>query len=1118
MALQFCSFNTLAQPATVEQMLVDFHNNYLGGTNYSEKIVYPRTLTQYQKQQISTLQCSEEVNNSIRVLRNKINSYNSESAEKYNNVLNKMVKRKVELDVYQQIIRENFNKEDLINALNREINNLVNIAGPQGTKEKGFIDEVRNYMLGQYSAFTYDYSDNYIDKLVKNEISMRNKMFKGREDEVIKEIRKTIEQIKSFRNNTTFKYGGEILQEDEKLVSYKSLLSYLSFSLEDNDVEPIVSNGCKEYLNRKLILSNGDAGLQLVEFQLLEPENIIRGYNEFIIECKILKDISIEGVPKLKMDDNTFYNFNTFSNYLKTLSVSVSCPSGTINLGEPKVLYQKYNSSLWQNVDGYNASVWYRNMVARKITYSAAILGIKLVSSKIGVAISTFELGRKLVDWINEDNNNLQKIWEMTHKDDFYSITSPEFLTEKDKITGYRIILPIEIHNLNNPIKFKIEDLTVKFNLSKQISNSNPLTDLNKYYKKEIYGIDDKQEYYLNNKIDNYTQSNLKKKIPEIKKTYYLKSKDNPIYSDTEKVKFKIKTQTSEWSGKNYFLIKLIPKIDWAGGEQIFHINTISLKLISRRGDIMVSGLPDCYSDSKHYEFINLEKQDAAMDLLNSSALFASSFSLGQLNMDNVSNFMDVAESTIGVWKDISQLSTDYYNAMYNTISQENNFDIFLLPSFQLNQDIKISDNNRIVTTIAIPVESYVNNPLTGFEIQLEGSMVALTKNQNRAFKLNQLVNTEEKELDEGKRKELIVWPPRYIRAFSNSENQEKRLYIDYITKSNFDFKIDVATESGCLGDIKGTASYSGKKATYRDQYIELQFLFTEESIIIEEKRLSEDYPYSGLRCGFAGTYGRPEEIKPKAKKNIDKIEITNKQNILQKYGMVKVTGGTFKMGSKDGCKDKKPIHNVTVSTFYISKYECTQQLWQEIMSSNPSYFKGSNNPVEEASWNDIQIFIKNLNQKTGMNFRLPTEAEWEFAARGGPAGLPTTYAGSNSLGSVGWYTKNSYDKGSNHPDCRPHPVGQKQPNELGLYDMSGNVYEWCADWYNSDYYSNSPQQNPRGPSSGTERVIRGGSWNSGAGVASRLSFWPGPRIGGDYKPGYGYLFIGFRLAHSLDY
>ena len=191
---------------------------------------------------------------------------------------------------------------------------------------------------------------------------------------------------------------------------------------------------------------------------------------------------------------------------------------------------------------------------------------------------------------------------------------------------------------------------------------------------------------------------------------------------------------------------------------------------------------------------------------------------------------------------------------------------------------------------------------------------------------------------------------------------------------------------------------------------------------------------------------------------------------------MVRVEAGTFTMGAtpemKDPWDDEKPVHQVTLTNdYYIGKYEVTQALWQAVMGNNPSYFKGDNLPVEYISWDDCQEFISKLNSITGKTFRLPTEAEWEYAARGGKKSRGYQYSGSNNLSDVAWYKNNSGSK--------THAVGTKQGNELGIYDMSGNVWEWCQDWKGT--YSSSSQVNPTGANSGFYRVFRGGSWGSSA-------------------------------------
>ncbi|MBP3420195.1 MAG: SUMF1/EgtB/PvdO family nonheme iron enzyme [Marinifilaceae bacterium] len=215
---------------------------------------------------------------------------------------------------------------------------------------------------------------------------------------------------------------------------------------------------------------------------------------------------------------------------------------------------------------------------------------------------------------------------------------------------------------------------------------------------------------------------------------------------------------------------------------------------------------------------------------------------------------------------------------------------------------------------------------------------------------------------------------------------------------------------------------------------------------------------------------------------------------------MVSVSGGTFMMGANPGDSDafdwEKPRHSVTLSGYRIGKYEVTQREWLAVMGSNPSSSKGDNLPVEKVSWNDCQAFIQKLNNMTALSFRLPTEAEWEFAARGGNRSIGYKYSGGDNIGSVAWYTGNSRNT--------THPVGQKQGNELGLYDMSGNVCEYCSDWYGR--YTSLSQTNPHGPSSGSARVRRGGSWVNDA-RGCRVSY------SDNYTPSSTDCHLGLRLA-----
>ena len=218
---------------------------------------------------------------------------------------------------------------------------------------------------------------------------------------------------------------------------------------------------------------------------------------------------------------------------------------------------------------------------------------------------------------------------------------------------------------------------------------------------------------------------------------------------------------------------------------------------------------------------------------------------------------------------------------------------------------------------------------------------------------------------------------------------------------------------------------------------------------------------------------------------------------------MVKVEAGSFDMGAtpemENPFEDEKPVHRVTLTkNYYVGKYEVTQALWKAVMGSNPSDFKGDNLPVEEVSWNDCQNFISKLNSMTGKRFRLPTEAEWEYAARGGKKSRGYQYSGSNTLGDVAWYEGNSGSK--------THTVGTKHPNELGIYDMSGNVSEWCQDRYGG--YSSSSQTNPTGAVGGSNRVFRDGRWNDSAGCC-RSSYR------NDNYPVNRYGMLGLRLVLS---
>ncbi len=244
----------------------------------------------------------------------------------------------------------------------------------------------------------------------------------------------------------------------------------------------------------------------------------------------------------------------------------------------------------------------------------------------------------------------------------------------------------------------------------------------------------------------------------------------------------------------------------------------------------------------------------------------------------------------------------------------------------------------------------------------------------------------------------------------------------------------------------------------------------------------------------------------------------------------VKVAGGDFDLGANDGSDDRKPAHTVTLDDFYMSAYEIKQEQWKAVMGSNPSFYKCDECPVQNVSWNDIQEFIAKLNETTGKTYRLPTEAEWEYAARGGQHEqlvkekhlrgsigelLVSEEESYNSIPrkelkgkkysgrragpqSIAWYKNNAKD--------RVHPVGHKQPNELGIYDMNGNVEEWCSDWYALSYGSTSSRSNPLGPTGGKSKVVRGGSYANQdyeLSVTRRAAYLPDTRA----------MSLGFRLV-----
>ena len=259
----------------------------------------------------------------------------------------------------------------------------------------------------------------------------------------------------------------------------------------------------------------------------------------------------------------------------------------------------------------------------------------------------------------------------------------------------------------------------------------------------------------------------------------------------------------------------------------------------------------------------------------------------------------------------------------------------------------------------------------------------------------------------------------------------------------------------------------------------------------------------------------RPKPAQPKKADPINSLAEPLRSHLKKLMAdMVLVEGGTYMMGNPNGDWDDEYCidvpHKVTLSSFYICKYEVTEALWTAVMGSNPSkYPLGDNYPVEQVNWYDCQDFVEKLSELTGHHFRLPTEAEWEYAARGGQRSRGYRYSGSYALDEIGWHVGNAHHY--------KREVGTKKPNELGLYDMTGNVNEWCQDKFGNDYYRHSPTTNPQGPDRSSEkdnRCQRGGSVCDDD-KYDYLKVYHRPR--GGLPPESKYFMDGLRLAMSVN-
>ena len=251
------------------------------------------------------------------------------------------------------------------------------------------------------------------------------------------------------------------------------------------------------------------------------------------------------------------------------------------------------------------------------------------------------------------------------------------------------------------------------------------------------------------------------------------------------------------------------------------------------------------------------------------------------------------------------------------------------------------------------------------------------------------------------------------------------------------------------------------------------------------------------LTMGLLASCNKDNDSSKEYKRNYTETELgLNMQ-------MVYVEGGSFEMGAtaeqEEGARSNEyPVRTVKLDSYYIGKYEVTQAQWETVMGTNPSYFTGDDKrPVERVSWNEAQEFCRRLSEATGKRYMLPTEAQWEYAARGGKKSKGYKYSGSDDIEEVAWYGENS--------DYQTHRVGTKKANELGIYDMSGNIFEWCSDWYGT--YDESDTDNPQGPVNGSNRVYRGGSWYHRYAFPCRVAF----RISD--SPDFSYYFLGFRVV-----
>ncbi len=364
----------------------------------------------------------------------------------------------------------------------------------------------------------------------------------------------------------------------------------------------------------------------------------------------------------------------------------------------------------------------------------------------------------------------------------------------------------------------------------------------------------------------------------------------------------------------------------------------------------------------------------------------------------------------------------------------------------------------------------------------------------------------EHSHLKAGIIKKIPLAKGEYELMFVSEENDADNLELEFempevdkLMKVNLreimNGRVQKEKENMRLADEKRKAEEASKLAEERKREAERKAAEEERKRCEEEKRKRE----AERIAAEEDKRRREEDKRRREEEKLAKERTFNVGGVL--FKMIRIEGGIFQMGNNsERCRgarsDELPVHSVTLSNYYIGQTEVTQALWQAVMGDNPSEHKGGNLPVERISWIDCQKFISKLNKLTGQMFRLPTEAEWEYAARGGKNSKGYKYSGSNTLDNVAWYMDNSGHK--------THPVASKHPNELNLYDMSGNVWEWCWDW--NDYYPSCSVTNPKGPLSGSYRMLRGGCYLS-VDIDCQVS------IRGYWSPSFKSYWLGFRLA-----